>query len=94
MSDSELVRRLQDFLKSSDLTTTTTAAVRRHLEADFSIDLSDKKAFIREQVDLFLQTHFEEEIADEEKDGPEEEEEEEEKEEDDDEEGSSSGKKR
>ncbi|CAA7404329.1 unnamed protein product [Spirodela intermedia] len=60
VSDSELVRRLQEFLRGSDLTTTTTAAVRRQLEADFGVDLSGKKAFIREQVDLFLQTQFEE----------------------------------
>lgn len=60
VSDSELVRRLREFLRGSDLTTTTTAAVRRQLEADFGVDLSGKKAFIREQVDLFLQTQFEE----------------------------------
>ncbi|MQL87273.1 hypothetical protein Taro_019818 [Colocasia esculenta] len=57
-SDSELVRRLQEFLRSSDLTTTTTAAVRRQLEEEFGVDLSGKKAFIREQVDLFLQNQF------------------------------------
>ncbi|TVU44860.1 hypothetical protein EJB05_04321, partial [Eragrostis curvula] len=54
VSDSELVERLREVLRSSDLNTTTTAALRRHLEEDFGTDLSDKKAFIREQVDLFL----------------------------------------
>lgn len=54
MSDSELVERLREVLRSSDLNTTTTAALRRRLEEDFGTDLSDKKAFIREQVDLFL----------------------------------------
>lgn len=44
-------------LDQADLTTTTTSAIRRQLEQDLGIDLSDKKAFIREQVDLYLQTH-------------------------------------
>ncbi|WOL19562.1 upstream activation factor subunit spp27 isoform X1 [Canna indica] len=53
-SDAELVERLREFLRTSDLATTTTAIVRRRLEEDFGVNLSDKKAFIREQVDLFL----------------------------------------
>ncbi|KAL2348420.1 hypothetical protein Fmac_002420 [Flemingia macrophylla] len=56
VSESELIARLREFLRSSDLNTTTTATVRRQLEHDFGIDLSDRKSFIREQVDLFLQT--------------------------------------
>lgn len=59
VSDSELVGRLCEFLSASDLNTTTTATVRRKLEEDFGIDLSDKKAFIREQVDLYLQSQLE-----------------------------------
>ncbi|MCD7451259.1 hypothetical protein HAX54_010474 [Datura stramonium] len=58
VSDSELVGRLREFLSTSDLTTTTTSTVRRKLEEDFGIDLSDKKAFIREQVDLYLESQF------------------------------------
>ncbi|KAF0888369.1 hypothetical protein E2562_014191 [Oryza meyeriana var. granulata] len=54
VSDSELVERLREVLRSSDLNTTTTAILRRRLEEDFGVDLSDKKLFIREQVDLFL----------------------------------------
>lgn len=57
--DSELIARLREFLKESDLNTTTTAIVRRRLEEDFRIDLSEKKKFIREQVDLYLQSQFE-----------------------------------
>lgn len=56
VSESELIGRLREFLSCSDLNTTTTATVRRQLETDFGIDLSDRKAFIREQVDLFLQS--------------------------------------
>ncbi|PON34594.1 p53 negative regulator [Parasponia andersonii] len=68
-SEWELIERLREFLRSSDLNTTTTAIVRRKLEEDFGIDLSDKKAFIREQVDLFLHSQLQGE------DHPEEEEE-------------------
>ncbi|GLT66214.1 hypothetical protein SLA2020_385930 [Shorea laevis] len=59
VSDSELIARLREFLRESDLNTTTTAIVRRKLEEDFGVDLSDKKKFIREQVDLYLQTQVE-----------------------------------
>ncbi|MCL7041474.1 hypothetical protein MKW94_012548 [Papaver nudicaule] len=59
VQDSELVERLREFLSVSDLNTTTTGIVRRKLEEDFGVDLSEKKAFIREQVDLYLQTQVE-----------------------------------
>ncbi|XP_020273817.1 upstream activation factor subunit spp27-like isoform X2 [Asparagus officinalis] len=95
VSDGELVDRLRSFLRASDLnTTTTTGAVRRQLEADFNVDLSEKKAFIREQVDLFLselenekkEEEEKEEENDEEENGVKEEEEEEEEEDEEDEE--------
>lgn len=71
VSDSELVVRLREFLSTSDLTTTTTTTVRRKLEEDFGIDLSDKKVFIREQVDLYLDSQFQNEGETEEDDrGP------------------------
>ncbi|KAK2426579.1 SWIB complex BAF60b domain-containing protein [Trifolium repens] len=68
VSESELIGRLREFLRNSDLDTTTTSTVRRQLESDFGIDLSDRKAFIREQVDLFLQTIHQQQndVADEE----------------------------
>ncbi|KAK2967535.1 hypothetical protein RJ640_030406 [Escallonia rubra] len=65
-SDSELVGRLREFLSTSDLNTTTTAIVRRKLEEEFQIDLSDKKAFIREQVDLYLESQLDKAAAEEE----------------------------
>ncbi|KAI3813341.1 hypothetical protein L1987_18062 [Smallanthus sonchifolius] len=55
VSDSDLADRLREFLSTSDLTTTTTASIRRKLEQEFGIDLTDKKAFIRQQIDLYLQ---------------------------------------
>ncbi|KAJ4812501.1 SWIB/MDM2 domain containing protein [Rhynchospora pubera] len=57
-TDEELSEKLKEFLRSSDLSTTTTGAVRRYLEAEFGADLSHKKGFIREQVDLFLRTEL------------------------------------
>ncbi|KAL0377752.1 UNVERIFIED_CONTAM: Upstream activation factor subunit spp27 [Sesamum radiatum] len=59
VSDAELIERLREFLSTSDLNTTTTAIVRRRLEEDFGIDLSDRKGFIREQVDVYMQSQFE-----------------------------------
>ncbi|CAL5324695.1 unnamed protein product [Camellia sinensis] len=90
VSDSELVGRLRDFLRTSDLTTTTTATIRRRLEEDFGIDLSDKKAFIREQVDLYLQSQVDNAQENEEEDEGEVNEEEED--DDDEEEEASNGK--
>ncbi|KAL3617390.1 hypothetical protein CASFOL_038803 [Castilleja foliolosa] len=59
VSDSELIERLREFISTSDLNTTTNAIVRRRLEEDLGIDLSDRKAFIREQVDSYMQSQFE-----------------------------------
>lgn len=54
VSDSELVNRLREILSTSDLNTTTAGAVRRQLEQDFGIDLSDRKKFISQQIDQIL----------------------------------------
>ncbi|XP_076909372.1 uncharacterized protein LOC143566603 isoform X1 [Bidens hawaiensis] len=56
VSDTELTGRLRQFLTTADLTTTTTASIRRKLEEEFGVDLTDKKAFIRQQIDLYLET--------------------------------------
>ncbi|RAL46730.1 hypothetical protein DM860_005009 [Cuscuta australis] len=55
VSDEKLVNRLREFLSTSDLNTMTIACLRRQLEKDFGIDLSGRRAFIREQVDLYLE---------------------------------------
>ncbi|KAL8124840.1 hypothetical protein AgCh_012484 [Apium graveolens] len=54
VTDEELVSRLHHLLSTSDLNTTTNGILRRQLEQDFGISLSDKKSFIRQQVDLYL----------------------------------------
>ncbi|CAL1380566.1 unnamed protein product [Linum trigynum] len=46
-----------------DIWPTTNTIVHRKLEEDFPVNLTDKKGFIREQVDLFLQSQFEEQAA-------------------------------
>nr|VDC72178.1 unnamed protein product [Brassica rapa] len=85
VSELDLVTRLREILSSSDLETTTPATVRRQLEADFGVELTEKKAFIRDQIDAFLESNVgveenpvspeAEEDADEEDDGDEEKEE-------------------
>jgi upstream activation factor subunit UAF30 len=57
VSDLDLVTRLREILGSSDLNTATPASVRRQLEADFGVDLTDKKAYIRDQIDTFLESN-------------------------------------
>nr|XP_043624719.1 upstream activation factor subunit spp27-like [Erigeron canadensis] len=58
LTDSELLEHLHDVLKTSDLDTTTPASVRHKLEQDLGVDLSDRKSFIRKQIDLYLQSHY------------------------------------
>lgn len=60
VSDSVLVHRLREILRVSDLEISTAGTVRRRLEEEFGVDLLDRKAFIRDQIDLFLRTHVEE----------------------------------
>ncbi|KAK4777602.1 hypothetical protein SAY87_017789 [Trapa incisa] len=54
VSDSELVVRLREILRDSDLDKATAGSVRRQLEEDLGVDLSDRKAFVRDQIDVFL----------------------------------------
>ncbi|KAJ0726847.1 putative transcription regulator SWI/SNF-BAF60b family [Helianthus annuus] len=56
LSDADLTGQLWQLLTTSDLNTTTTASIRRMLEQEFGVDLTNKKAFIRQQIDLFLET--------------------------------------
>ncbi|XP_025013609.1 ABC transporter F family member 4 isoform X2 [Ricinus communis] len=71
VSDSDLVTRLREILQDSDLNTATAGSVRRKLEEVFGVDLSDRKAFIREQIDSYLETLENDNKEDEEEDKPE-----------------------
>lgn len=73
VSDADIVRRLTSVLKNADLTTTTTTAIRQQLQHELGVDLSDKKAFIRQQVDLYLQNQSQQEEEGEQEEEPEEE---------------------
>lgn len=57
VSDEQIIERIGELLAKADLTITTTSTIRRQLEQDLHIDLSNRKVFVREQVDLYLQTH-------------------------------------
>jgi upstream activation factor subunit UAF30 len=81
VSDADIVRRLTSVLKTADLATTTTTAIRQHLEHELGVDLSEKKAFIRQQVDLYLQQQEQEDKDKEEEEEAQGEEEEEEQQE-------------
>lgn len=48
--------RLREILRDSDLDTATAGSVRRQLEEYFNVDLSNRKGFVRDQIDLFLET--------------------------------------
>nr|XP_011458331.1 PREDICTED: upstream activation factor subunit spp27 isoform X2 [Fragaria vesca subsp. vesca] len=56
VSESDLLTRLREILSSSDLDTATAGSVRRELEKHFGADLSDRKAFIRDQIDIYLES--------------------------------------
>ncbi|GAB2303464.1 hypothetical protein Dimus_037454 [Dionaea muscipula] len=58
VSDSELVNRLHEIIRLSDLNTTTPGSVRRQLQTDFGVDLTDRKRFISQQIDEFIQCHM------------------------------------
>ncbi|XP_073125651.1 uncharacterized protein [Henckelia pumila] len=56
LTDSELLCRLREIVRCSDQRTTTGAAVRRRLEEEFAVDLYHRRAFINQQIDIFLQS--------------------------------------
>ena len=56
LTNSELLKHLHNVLKTSDLHKVTAVTVRRTLEEQLDIDLSDKKTFIWNQIKLYLQS--------------------------------------
>ncbi|KAH9617797.1 hypothetical protein KSS87_006044 [Heliosperma pusillum] len=58
VTEAELALKVHEFLQSSDLKKTTNNIVFKKLEADFGVNLSDKKPFLRHQVDRFLQSQY------------------------------------
>ena len=58
LTNSELLKHLHNVLKTSDLDKVTAVTVRRTLEEQLDIDLSDKKTFIWNQIKLYLQSLY------------------------------------
>lgn len=54
VSDAEILRQLAAVLRQADFSTTTTTTIRQRLQIDLGVDLSEKKVFIRQHVDLYL----------------------------------------
>ena len=48
--DGAVIKRLHQILKNADLEKTTVKNIQKQLEVDLEISLSDRKAFIREEV--------------------------------------------
>ena len=67
VSDEDLTKKISELLDKADLTTTTTSLIRKQLELEFGIDLNDRKSFVREKVDLYLQRHHQNTEEEEEK---------------------------
>ncbi|XP_074292929.1 uncharacterized protein LOC141619808 [Silene latifolia] len=79
VEESELVNRLREILRKSDLNTTSAGAVRRQLESDFGVDLSDRKKFISQLIDdIIHQEHQDKDDEDKDKDDGDDDDEEEE----------------
>ncbi|RVW49807.1 hypothetical protein CK203_070025 [Vitis vinifera] len=57
-SDSDLATRIPLLLHTANFFTTTTSIVFRQLEDYYGVDLSDRKAFIREEIDVFLRRYI------------------------------------
>ena len=54
--DGAVIKRLHQILKNADLEKTTVKNIQKQLEVDLEISLSDRKAFIREEVKKFLKS--------------------------------------
>lgn len=53
--EANIIDRLRDILRTSDLNTTTGKGIRKQLEAEFSADLSAYKPVIREEIQKYLE---------------------------------------
>jgi hypothetical protein len=54
VSNGEIVKCLLSMLKILNFNITTITSIRQQLEHDLCVDLSPKKTFICEQVDLYV----------------------------------------
>eukprot|EP00475_Leptophrys_vorax_P002301 TRINITY_DN11292_c0_g1_i3.p1 TRINITY_DN11292_c0_g1~~TRINITY_DN11292_c0_g1_i3.p1 ORF type:complete len:260 (-),score=38.67 TRINITY_DN11292_c0_g1_i3:325-1104(-) len=54
VADKDIVFRLREILNEADLDVTTEKSIRTQLEQEFDIDLSERKKFIRQEVQRYL----------------------------------------
>lgn len=57
VEDEKIVARLQELLGEVNMTQTSERMLREKLEEEFGVDLSDKKALVRSEVDKYLAEH-------------------------------------
>jgi len=55
VSDTDLLTRLRETLRDSNLNTATSIGDRWQLEEEFGVDLSDRKAFVRDEIGIFME---------------------------------------
>lgn len=56
VSDEEIVERLREILSQADLNVTTIKTVRKQLESEYGVDLSERKALLRQEVENYLKS--------------------------------------
>lgn len=54
-ANADLVNRLQEILRKPEFSTAAAETVRKQLEKDFGVDLSDQKVFLNSQIDIYRQ---------------------------------------
>ena len=64
VSDANLKQRLRQILDVADLEVTTEKSIRLQLEKEFRTDLTERKKFIRQEIQVFLNQKQEAEAAD------------------------------
>ncbi|GAQ79731.1 hypothetical protein KFL_000370050 [Klebsormidium nitens] len=64
VNDVEIARRVQEKLKTADLQTTTERQLRKQLEEELGVDLTEKKTIIRAEIQKYLDAQQKEEDDD------------------------------
>jgi|Transcript_10696 chromatin remodeling complex protein RSC6 len=55
--DASVIKRLHQILKTADLEKTTVKNIQKQLEGDLGVPMSDRKQFIRDEVEKFLKSN-------------------------------------
>jgi upstream activation factor subunit UAF30 len=57
-SNSKLRKAIHAYLKATDLSSVTNKTVRKYLEKQFDCELKERKAFLKKEVQIFLETEI------------------------------------